>query len=167
MVGPVVKVDPSLLPHSPNLYFMGGRDYQVLPNYCAAFDICMMPFAMNASTQYINPTKGLEYMATERPIISTPVRDVVRQWSDIVEIVRSADNFIAAAERLLNNKDHRAERVQRGLERARSSSWENTVGTMQRLIKEAIGKSDRRSKQKIAPLTEAELEYQYQYTPGS
>jgi beta-glucosidase/6-phospho-beta-glucosidase/beta-galactosidase len=28
MVGPVVKVDPNLLPHSPNLFWMGGRDYQ-------------------------------------------------------------------------------------------------------------------------------------------
>ena len=35
MVGPVVKVDPNLLPHSPNLYWLGGRDYQQLPNYCA------------------------------------------------------------------------------------------------------------------------------------
>jgi glycosyltransferase involved in cell wall biosynthesis len=165
MVGPVVKVDPNLLPHSPNLFFMGGRDYQILPNYCRAFDVCMMPFAMNASTQFINPTKALEYMATGRPIISTPVRDVVRQWSDIVSIVRTADEFIAAAEKLLKQSDK--ERIERGLELARKSSWENTVKTMQGLIKDAIGKSDRRSRRAIAPLTKAELEYQYQYTPGS
>ena len=78
MVGPVVKVDPNLLPHSPNLYWLGGRDYQQLPNYCAAFDVYMMPFAINAATQYINPTKGLEYMATGKPIVSTPVQDVVQ-----------------------------------------------------------------------------------------
>src|SRR5438270_3257327 len=80
MVGPVVKVDPNLLPHFPNLYFMGQRDYSVLPNYCRAFDICMMPFAINAATQYINPTKALEYFATGRPVISTPVKDVVNQY---------------------------------------------------------------------------------------
>ncbi len=45
MIGPVVKIDPNLLPHSPNLYWLGGRDYQVLPSYCRAFDVCMMPFA--------------------------------------------------------------------------------------------------------------------------
>jgi len=39
MVGPVVKVDPNLLPHAPNLFWLGGRDYQVLPNYCKAFDV--------------------------------------------------------------------------------------------------------------------------------
>jgi glycosyltransferase involved in cell wall biosynthesis len=165
MVGPVVKVDPNLLPHSPNLFWMGGRDYQVLPNYCRAFDICLMPFAMNASTQYINPTKALEYMATGRPIISTPIRDVIRQWSRLVDIVQTPDELIAAAERLLRQRD--STRIEKGLELARRSSWENTVQTMRLLIKEAIGKPERPSRKPIQPLSEAQLEYQYQYTPGS
>jgi len=38
---------------------------------------------------------------------------------------------------------------------------------MQRLIKEAIGKHERRSKKNIAPLSEAELSYHYRPTPGS
>jgi hypothetical protein len=125
----------------------------------------MMPFAMNASTQYINPTKGLEYMATGKPVISTPVRDVVRQWSDIVHIARTAEEFISVAEKALNEPD--TQRIARGLELAQKSSWENTVEAMQNLIKESISKHERRSKQKVAPLSEAELSYQYQHTPGS
>ena len=38
----------------------------------------MMCFALNASTEFINPAKGLEYMATGRLIVGTRVRDVVR-----------------------------------------------------------------------------------------
>ncbi|HEY8669181.1 MAG TPA: family 1 glycosylhydrolase [Tepidisphaeraceae bacterium] len=165
MVGPVVKVDPNLLPHSPNLFWMGQRDYQVLPNYCAAFDVCMMPFAINAATQYINPTKALEYFATGRPVISTPVADVVRQYSDLVAIVKSADEFIVATEQALNHPDQ--DRIRRGTEKARASSWENTVATMQRLIKVAISKDQRQSKRTIEPLAEMELAYQYQATQGS
>lgn len=166
LVGPVVKVDPNLLPHSPNLFWMGGRDYQVLPNYCRAFDICMMPFAMNASTEFINPTKGLEYMATGRPIVSTPVRDVVRQWSDIVHIAKNAEEFVAAAQRALEDPADKT-RVQRGIELAKKCSWESTVATMQDLIKEAIKRSDRRSSRNIEPLAESELEYQFMATQGS
>jgi beta-glucosidase/6-phospho-beta-glucosidase/beta-galactosidase len=165
MVGPVVKVDPNLLPHSPNLFWMGGRDYQQLPNYCAAFDVNMMCFANNAATQYINPTKGLEYMATGKPIVSTPVRDVVRQWSDIVDLAKNAEEFVTAAQRALENPDE--DRITRGLELARKSSWENTVATMQGLIRDAISKKERRSNRNIAPLTMTELEYQYQATQGS
>ncbi len=165
MVGPVVKVDPNLLPHFPNLFWMGGRDYQQLPNYCAAFDINMMCFANNAATQYINPTKGLEYMATGKPIISTPVRDVVRQWSDIVDIAKNADEFVAAAQRALESPDRA--RIQKGLELAQQSSWESTVAEMQRLIRESIGKKERRSNRNVEPLSETELEYQFKHTQGS
>jgi len=165
MVGPVVKVDPNLLPHAPNLFWMGGRDYTVLPNYCRAFDICMMPFAMNASTQYINPTKALEYLATGRPVISTPVKDVVRQYSDTVSIVRTMDEFLAEAERLLKNPD--PDRIQRGIEKARGASWENTVKDMQGLIAQAIKNDDRRSIRKISSLSDIEIAYHYAATQGS
>jgi hypothetical protein len=99
MLGPVVKVDPNLLPHSPNLYWLGGRDYHQLPHFVSAFDVCMMCFAINAATEFINPTKGLEYMATGKPVVSTHVRDVVKQWSDIVYLAKGTKEFIAAAER--------------------------------------------------------------------
>src|SRR5205085_12088383 len=124
MVGPVVKVDPNLLPHSPNLFWLGQRDYQVLPNYCRAFDICMMPFAINAATQYINPTKALEYFATGRPVISTPVKDVVTQYSDLVEIAATPKEFAEAAARALSAPD--ADKLARATERARKNSWEAT-----------------------------------------
>ena len=165
MVGPVVKVDPNLLPHFPNLYWLGGRDYQVLPNYCKAFDINMMCFAINAATQYINPTKALEYLATGKPVIGTPVKDVVRQYTDLVSIVKTAEEFVAEADRLLHNPQ--PERIARGIEKARNSSWENTVKQMQDLIASAIGKAERRSKRQIKPLEEAELVYQFQHTQGS
>jgi beta-glucosidase/6-phospho-beta-glucosidase/beta-galactosidase/glycosyltransferase involved in cell wall biosynthesis len=165
MVGPVVKVDPNLLPHSPNLFWLGGRDYQQLPHYCRAFDVNMMCFANNAATQYINPTKGLEYMATGKPIVSTPVRDVVRQWSDIVHLAKNAEEFVKAAEEALKNPN--SERVQRGLELARQCSWESTVDKMQQLIKQAIKRDDRPSVRDIEPMEESELEYIYMATQGS
>jgi hypothetical protein len=167
MVGPVVKVDPNLLPHSPNLFWMGGRDYQQLPNYVAAFDVCMMCFAINAATEFINPTKGLEYMATGKPVISTHVKDVVNQWSDIVHLAKGAEEFAQAAQRALEKQGDTEARVQRGLALSQQCSWEVTVQKMQDLIKQAITKKERRSARSIEPMTEAQLEYQYMATQGS
>jgi hypothetical protein len=166
MVGPVVKVDPNQLPHSSNLFWLGSRDYQQLPSYCRAFDVNMMCFANNAATQYINPTKGLEYMATGKPIVSTPVRDVVRQWTDIVRIASTADEFIAAAEEALA-AGRGDERVLRGIELAKRSSWEATVERMQDLIRQAIAPKDRRSAKPITPLGDADLQTVYMATQGS
>jgi hypothetical protein len=104
-------------------------------------------------------------MATGKPIISTPVKDVVRQWSDIIHIVKNTQEFLNAVDQVIQRPDKA--RLEKGLALARASSWENTVKDMQTLIKEAIGQDDRRSKQKIEPLSEAELSYQYQHTQGS
>jgi beta-glucosidase/6-phospho-beta-glucosidase/beta-galactosidase len=166
MIGPVVKVDPNLLPHAPNLAWLGGRDYQMLPHYCRAFDVCLMPFAMNAATEFINPTKGLEYMATGRPVVGTPVRDVVRQWSDIVRIAKTSGEFVAQVEEALAAGRDDA-RVLRGTELARRNSWESIVARLQELIKKAIAPKERRSSRKIAPLSTSELQEVFQGTQGS
>ena len=164
MIGPVVKIDPNLLPHAPNLFWMGGRDYAVLPNYCKAFDICMMCFAINDATEYINPTKALEYLATGRPVISTPVKDVVDQYADFVDIAATAEEWVAAVERILGNPD--PDRIRKGLDRARQSSWNATVEKMQALIGDSTGAHRRRSAA-AEPLEASRIIRRYQSTPGS
>jgi len=139
IVGPVVKVDPASLPQAPNLHWLGGRDYKVLPDYCRAYDVCMMCFALNEATQYINPTKALEYLATGKPVVSTPVADVVRQYADTVQIASTPEDFAACIDRALQSPDQ--EMIQKGIARAREAGWECTVEKMQGLIEEAIARS--------------------------
>ena len=165
MIGPVVKVDPNLLPHSPNLYWLGGRDYSILPNYCKAFDVCMMCFAINEATEYINPTKALEYLATGRPVISTPVKDIVSQYSDVVTLAATPQEFIDACEKQLQAPDK--QRIEDGLTRARQATWEATVEKMQLLIAQAIKPDSRRSAARIEPRSDVQLNYKYASTQGS
>jgi glycosyltransferase involved in cell wall biosynthesis len=166
MVGPVVKVDPNLLPHAPNLFWLGQRDYQVLPNYCRAFDVCIMPFAQTPATEFINPTKVLEYFATGRPVISTPVQDVIRQYDGLVYIARDAGEFVETIERILKTPD--TARLQRAMDMARSSSWDAIVVTIRELIRQSISRPDRRSgRQLFLPMAEEDLDYSYVATQGS
>lgn len=141
LVGPVVKVDPAHLPQAPNIHWLGGRDYKVLPDYCRGYDVCMMCFALNEATEYINPTKALEYLATGKPVVGTPVSDVVRQYSDTVLIAKSPEDFAANIDRALNKPDLRM--IQKGIDKAKEASWESTVEKMQGLIEEAIGSRQR------------------------
>ncbi|MDB6152970.1 MAG: glycosyltransferase [Chthoniobacteraceae bacterium] len=61
-------------------------------------DVCLMPLAINEATEFINPTKALEYMAAERPIVSTAVEDVVLQFSDVARVACNKRDFIQACE---------------------------------------------------------------------
>jgi len=78
-----------------------------------------------------------------------------------------AEEFIEAAEKLLNDEAFRKQQVQKGLELSAKCGWENTVKQMQSLIRDAIKNPERRSSKKIEPLSQAELQYVFQATQGS
>ncbi len=138
LVGPPVKVDPADFPQAPNLHWLGGRDYKDLPLYCRGYDVCMMCFALNEATEFINPTKALEYLATGKPVVSTAVKDVVRQYPDTVAIAHSPEEFVREVDDALAGKQ--SGMVAKGIEKAKAASWENTVGSMQQIIDEALAK---------------------------
>ena len=142
MVGPVVKVDPRDLPQHPNLHWLGQRDYTQLPAYVKSFDVCLMPFALNEATEYINPTKTLEYMAAGKPIVSTAVADVVRNFTPVVAVAGTHEEFVALARRAAAAPD--AALVARGLEQAAAASWDATVTQMRSLIVSAVRESETR-----------------------
>ena len=150
MVGPVVKVDPATLPQAPNLHWLGQRDYRQLPAYVKAFDVCLMPFALNEATEYINPTKTLEYMAAGKPIVSTAVSDVVHNFTPVVCVTRDAEEFVRAAADLAAAPDLAL--VARGIEQARRASWQSIVARMQDLIHEAVTAPDAAIAAAEAPL---------------
>ncbi|HTV73094.1 MAG TPA: hypothetical protein VME66_05285, partial [Candidatus Acidoferrales bacterium] len=77
MIGPLAKLDPRDLPRSPHLHFTGQIAYERLPAFLAGFDVAIMPFARNEATRSISPTKTPEYLAGRKPVVSTPLTDVV------------------------------------------------------------------------------------------
>jgi UDP-galactopyranose mutase len=140
IVGPVVKIDPADLPVRPNLHYLGGRKYEELPAYLAGWDVALMPFAINESTKFISPTKTPEYLAGGKPVVSTPITDVVRHYGDLegVRIASTAEEFIAECEtalRLSAEPGPWLEAVDRMLAEL---SWDSTQGQMADLIEEAI-----------------------------
>jgi UDP-galactopyranose mutase len=139
LVGPVVKIDPASLPQRPNIHYMGQQPYSVLPQFLAAWDVCLMPFALNESTRFISPTKSLEYMAAELPIVSTPVKDVVDLHSDVVEIANGPAGFIAACERMLELSAHeKQEKINLMRDKLSRTSWNFTAAKMGELLEQVV-----------------------------
>jgi UDP-galactopyranose mutase len=138
MIGPVVKIAEEDLPRRENIHYLGGKDYKDLPAYLAGWDVALMPFAMNESTKYISPTKTPEYLAAALPVVSTPIRDVVRPYGELglVHIASTAEEFVAACEKALN--EDKSARLQKADEFLSHNSWDKTFGEMSRLIEQAI-----------------------------
>ena len=135
MVGPLAKINPESLPRRSNLHWMGQRRYDELPAFLAGWDVCLMPFALNASTRFISPTKTLEYLAAGKPAVSTPIRDVAEQYAHVVPIVATAAAFVAACEAILQRTPAEAAAFAvAAAETVSATSWNRTAGAMQALL---------------------------------
>jgi len=138
MIGPTAKITPESLPRAANIHWLGMKDYQDLPKYFAGWDVGIMPFALNDATRFISPTKTPEYLAAGLPVVSTPIRDVVRPYGDLglAHIAENVDEFVAAAEHAM-----RASMGLKWRERAddflQTMSWDSVWSGMSKLIESA------------------------------
>lgn len=149
VIGPVVKIDPADLPQLPNIHYLGGKDYRDLPAYLSGWDVAMMPFAINESTRFISPTKTPEYLAAGVPVVSTPIRDVVRTYGEkgLVNIAHDTAEFIQSAEAYLTRNFDSKQWLTEVDQMLLSSSWDQTWGQMLQLINSSISRRDPMSKQ--------------------
>jgi UDP-galactopyranose mutase len=140
MIGPVVKIDRADLPHRPNIHYLGGKDYMQLPNYLAGWDVALLPFAINDSTKFISPTKTPEYLAAGKPVVSTPIRDVVRPYGEmnLVHIAQSGAEFVEAIEAALNQRADSSEWLLAVDQFLSQNSWDQTWMRMMQKIDEVM-----------------------------
>lgn len=142
LVGPVVKIDPETLPRRANIHYFGQRSYDELPAYLAGWDVCLLPFARNDATRFISPTKTLEYMAAELPIVSTPITDVADPYGDIVYLGGTPEEFLAACDAALTaSGEERDRRVTLMRKVLSGTSWDVTVSAMEALLGAAVEKN--------------------------
>lgn len=139
IVGPVVKIDPRTLPRRSNIHYLGSKTYQQLPAYIARWEVALLLFAQNESTKFISPTKTPEYLAAGKPVISTPIRDVVNPYGDLglVSIATNTDEFIAAAEAALAGKSDQ-EWLNKVDAFLANMSWDETWSRMWRMIEDRL-----------------------------
>src|SRR5690625_2938496 len=97
MIGPVVKIAEADLPRLPNIHWLGQRDYDLLPAYLAGWDVALMPFAINEATRFISPTKTPEYLAGGKPVVSTPIADVIADFAGAGDAGKQAVSIAADA----------------------------------------------------------------------
>ena len=143
MVGPIVKIDPASLPKRANVHWLGQQSYEVLPQLVAQWDVCLLPFARNESTRFISPTKTLEYMAAEKPIVSTPIHDVKSLYGDSVAIASTQVEFISACKAALHEDAiARRGRIERMRMHVRQCTWDRTARAIHAELERLLERQD-------------------------
>lgn len=140
MIGPVVKIDPAILPQRRNLHWLGSKSYQELPAYLGGWDAGIMPFALNESTRFISPTKTPEFLAAGLPVVSTAITDVIHPYGDmaLVDIARGTEEFIEKIGQAMSRP--RGRWLAKVDEHLATMSWDLTWNGMNALIEKALSR---------------------------
>ena len=120
-----------------NVYFFGLKPISELPKYLAGFDVCIIPYKVDAYTSGVMPIKFFEYLATGKPVVSTPIPEIAR-FSDLIDTASVAEEFASAIERRLSNdpEDQRQWRI----DVAKSNSWETRIREILEKLEETYRK---------------------------
>lgn len=130
----VAGVNLSALQALPNCHFLGLRPNEQLPQYIAQCDACLNLFDQSDLSRDVSPLKFFEYLATGKPIVSTPQPEQILQFADDIHIAASKEEFLAACEASL--KDTAPERIAARIELGRQSSWDHRVAQMEAILRD-------------------------------
>jgi hypothetical protein len=83
-----------------NVHHLGIKPHDELPNYLQHFDVCFNPLAVNSHNDRRSPLRLFDYLATQRPILSTAVREA-SEHRPFVEIGHDADECAQLLRRMV------------------------------------------------------------------
>ncbi|MCL0075576.1 glycosyltransferase family 4 protein [Dehalococcoidia bacterium] len=124
---------------SDNVMLTGKRPYEEVPGLMSVADILLLPAYPNAMMQDIVPIKMYEYMAMRKPVISTRLPGVMKEFGE--------DNGVVYVDRPEDVVAKALELVQNGTvgtigSKARSfverNSWDNITDEFEKILEEVI-----------------------------
>ncbi|MFN8548640.1 MAG: glycosyltransferase [Candidatus Eisenbacteria bacterium] len=115
------------LARAANVHLLGARPQEEVPDYLAAFDLCLSPFKAGAVRRAVNPLKIYEYLAAGRPVVSTPLESLRDEpIAREIRFAEAASDFVAAVRATLAEESGEGSEARAVARRAavRPYTWE-------------------------------------------
>ncbi|MDN7025043.1 glycosyltransferase [Methanoculleus sp. FWC-SCC1] len=81
--------------------FTGAVEYREMPQYIAPMDLCTIPLSPPQWIDIALPNKYFEYSACGKPILSTPIPDMIRMGGDHLFIYKNREEFVPKVREVL------------------------------------------------------------------
>jgi glycosyltransferase involved in cell wall biosynthesis len=94
--------------------FTGTVPYSQVPKYISAMDVCLIPFSKNAVSENALPLKLFEYMACEKPVISTELTGVRKAVDNLVIYANNEKDYEYSILKLFTDDNLRHELGKKG-----------------------------------------------------
>jgi glycosyltransferase involved in cell wall biosynthesis len=121
----------ALLRQMPNVYFLGMKPIEQVPQYIVAFDICLIPYARNGEVENLSPLKLYDYMAAGKPIVTTDF-PAANEFKELIYIANTPDRFLKSIKKALSETDSTISQSRR--QAASQNTWEDRIAQISNLI---------------------------------
>lgn len=136
LIGKIGEGEPTtnvnLLKKNKNIIFLGPKDYNILPQYLAYFDVCILPCNKNQYTDSMFPMKFFEYLAAGKPIVSTNLSSIL-EFKDYCYIVNDKETFMTSIDVAI--ADNCEEKMEKGFDLAKQYTYEVRTHKMLDIIR--------------------------------
>jgi glycosyltransferase involved in cell wall biosynthesis len=109
-----------------NVIMTGKQPYEDIPKFIASADICILPAYNNEIMKDIVPIKMYEYMAMSKPVITTELPGIMKEFGDgngVIYVDKPEDGLKKAIELIENGSiEEEGRRARRFVEKL---SWDN------------------------------------------
>jgi len=127
LLGGVFNVDVAELERMPNVRLLGQQPYELMPKYLYHFDVCLIPFRINAITEATDPVKLYEYLSGGKPVVAVDLPEL-RTYRELLYLARDSKEFLAALDVAVAEDDPEAIKKRRAL--AQSNTWPERYRTI-------------------------------------
>lgn len=141
LVGPM-QTPSRELKRIENVYLMGPKAHEEVPEYIRGFDVGIVPYLSNKYTATVVPTKINEYLAMGKPVVSTDLPEVnsfEQKHGVIITSSNDSTEFVASIERAMNGSGEEEAKIRRR-QAAAANGWEQRVEQMSNLIERELRK---------------------------
>ena len=90
-----------------NVRFLGRREHDELPRYCAAFDVAIIPYDLrNPRMESVSPVKTCELLAAGVPVVASDIPEL-RSFGESVAVAKTTDEWLSCLERQIGRSDRK------------------------------------------------------------
>jgi hypothetical protein len=132
LIGPEfssVKSEIEALKQYPNIFILGAKPYEILPNYLKAFDVCIIPFKINELTLSSNPIKFYEYISSGKNVVSVNLPEI-KVFDNTIYVADNLEEFLQFIQVSLNEKVD----IEKYLKIAEENTWDKKAEKVVELI---------------------------------
>jgi phosphatidylinositol alpha-1,6-mannosyltransferase len=109
--------------------------YHDVPTFIAAMDICTIPFNQHDPTAYYSaPNKLWEYLALEKPVITTPIPDAIIQARKFIDIATTSNDYQKIIKDYIKAPEKFQEKARSAKQFVRKKTWTNMAEKYEHIL---------------------------------